>query len=91
MDKDITVTLYDEDKHTKDDLIGEVTLSVDDLIKQEVVTTQTANLSKKGEISYSATVKTVSEKSVEKPRGTSEEHVSDEATTPSEETMSGDR
>jgi len=89
-DKDITVTLYDEDKHTKDDLIGEVTLSVDDLIKQEVVTTQTANLSKKGEISYSATVKTVSEKSVEKPRGSSEEHVSDEATTPSEETMSGD-
>ena len=58
------MTLYDEDKHTKDDLIGEVTLSVDDLIKPDVVATQTANLSKKGELSYSATVKTVFEKSV---------------------------
>jgi len=83
--KDITVTLYDEDKHTKDDLIGEVTISVDDLIKQEMVTNQTANLSKKGEISYSASVKTAHKKSVEEPRATSEG-----ATTPSEETMSGD-
>ena len=55
-DKVITITLYDEDKYTKDDIIGEFKLNVDDIIKEETVLNRSAKLSKKGEVIYSATV-----------------------------------
>ena len=56
VDKEITITLYDEDKFSKDDIIGEFVLNVDDIINQETILNASAKLSKKGEIVYSATV-----------------------------------